>query len=53
MNNEVTSCAPLAEIASHTREAICDYALDPIVCYPIIMLSQPFILDKDCGEVIG
>uniref|UniRef100_A0A915MMX7 Uncharacterized protein n=1 Tax=Meloidogyne javanica TaxID=6303 RepID=A0A915MMX7_MELJA len=31
MNNEVTSCAPLAEIASHTREAICDYALDPIL----------------------
>nr|CAD2188884.1 unnamed protein product [Meloidogyne enterolobii] len=30
MNNEVTSCAPLAEIAVHTREAICDYALDPI-----------------------
>ncbi|KAL7077640.1 hypothetical protein ACQ4LE_003230 [Meloidogyne hapla] len=30
MNSEVTSCAPLAEIASHTREAICDYTLDPI-----------------------
>ena len=32
MNTEVTSCTPLAEIASHTREALCDYALDPIVC---------------------
>jgi len=54
MNNEVTSCAPLAEIASHTREAICDYALDPIVCYHIYMLSQPLIWNKRyVGSKVG
>ncbi|KAL3068446.1 hypothetical protein niasHT_030737 [Heterodera trifolii] len=30
MTNEVSSCAPLASIATNVRLALCDYALDPL-----------------------
>uniref|UniRef100_A0A914GRK9 Prominin-like protein n=1 Tax=Globodera rostochiensis TaxID=31243 RepID=A0A914GRK9_GLORO len=30
MTTEVSSCAPLASIASNVRVALCDYALDPL-----------------------
>jgi len=39
MSAEISSCAPLVDIARHSKAAVCDYALDPFVSSSLVFYA--------------